>query len=153
NILEGLDGNRFIESLPQAGGGGYAGRPDHWDNRVRGAGAPPLKTPLGWLLLYHATDRYDPGKYKLGAMILDEHDPTKVLYRSDTPVLEPQEWYENQGKPGVVYTCGAVIVGENLIVYYGGGDKHIAVARTNVQKFIQAIAEGQQAQLEPVSQV
>lgn len=151
--LDDLDGSTFIESLPQAHGSGYAGRHDKWDSRVRGAGAPPLKTPLGWLLLYHATDKFDPGKYKLGAMILDEHDPTKVLYRSDSPVLEPKEWYENQGKPGVVYTCGAVIMGENLIVYYGGGDKHIAVARTNVEKFIQALAEGQKAQLETVSQV
>jgi predicted GH43/DUF377 family glycosyl hydrolase len=151
--LDDLDGNTFIDSLPQAHGAGYTGRTDKWDSRVRGAGAPPLKTPLGWLLLYHATDKYDPGKYKLGAMILDEHDPTKILYRSDNPVLEPQEWYENQGKPGVVYTCGAVIVSGNLIVYYGGGDKHIAVARANIDKFIGALTEGHSAKLETVSHV
>jgi predicted GH43/DUF377 family glycosyl hydrolase len=139
--IDGFDGTTFIESLPSAGGRGYndANRKDHWDNRVRGAGAPPLKTPLGWLLLYHANDKRDPGKYKLGAMLLDPDDPTKVLYRAAAPLLEPSEWYENDGKPGVVYTCGAVIIGDNLIVYYGGGDKHIGVARANLAEFLKAL--------------
>jgi predicted GH43/DUF377 family glycosyl hydrolase len=153
--IDGFDGTTFIESLPPAGGRGYNDdqRKGHWDNRVRGAGAPPLKTPLGWLLLYHANDKRDPGKYKLGAMLLDLKDPSKVLYRSTTPLLAPDEWYENDGKPGVVYTCGAVIVNSNLIVYYGGGDKHIAVARANVQEFLSALANGTPVNLERVAQV
>ncbi len=149
--LEDLDGSKYIDSLPQAGGHGYAGRHGHWDTRVRGAGAPPIKTPMGWLLLYHGTDSRDPGKYKLGAMMLDLDDPTKVLYRSTAPLLQPEEWYENDGKPGVVYTCGAVVVGDNLIVYYGGGDKHIAVARANVQAVLDGLATGQATQLEKVA--
>lgn len=148
--LDTLGSPKFIESLPQAGGHGYAGRTGHWDTRVRGAGAPPIKTPMGWLLLYHGTDARDPGKYKLGAMILDLDDPTKILYRSTAPLLQPEEWYENDGKPGVVYTCGAVIVGENLLVYYGGGDKHIAVARTNVQSLLEGLVGGHPTALEKV---
>jgi predicted GH43/DUF377 family glycosyl hydrolase len=153
--IDGFDGETFIESLPPAGGRGYNDdkRKSHWDNRVRGAGAPPLKTPMGWLLLYHANDKRDPGKYKLGAMLLDLNDPAKVLYRSTTPLLAPDEWYENDGKPGVVYTCGAVIVNENLVVYYGGGDKHIGVARANVQEFLNALIGGTPASLTRVGQV
>jgi predicted GH43/DUF377 family glycosyl hydrolase len=153
--IDGFDGKTYIESLPPAGGRGYNDdqRKHHWDNRVRGAGAPPLKTPLGWLLLYHANDKRDPGKYKLGAMLLDLQNPTKVLYRSSTPLLEPDEWYENDGKVGVVYTCGAVIVGENLIVYYGGGDKHIAVARTNVEHFLKALTTNRPVSLTRVGDV
>jgi predicted GH43/DUF377 family glycosyl hydrolase len=151
NDLKELNGKKFIDSLPQAGGGGYHGRPGHWDNRVRGAGAPPIKTDMGWLLLYHATDQRDPGKYKLGAMILDLEDPTKILFRSASPLLEPQEWYENQGKPGVVYTCGAVILGDHLIVYYGGGDKHVAIARANAKEFLNALASGQSISLTRVT--
>jgi predicted GH43/DUF377 family glycosyl hydrolase len=105
---------------------------------------------MGWLLLYHANDHRDPGKYKLGAMLLDLHDPTKILFRSNAPILAPQEWYENDGKPGVVYTCGAVILGENLVVYYGGGDKHVAVARANVKTFIDALIYNHNLSLEPV---
>ncbi|HUD11657.1 MAG TPA: hypothetical protein VMS08_04570 [Candidatus Saccharimonadia bacterium] len=149
--LDHFNGKKYIESLPQAGGGGYSGRKDHWDNRVRGSGAPPIKTAMGWLLLYHATDKRDPGKYKLGAMLLDLKDPTKILFRSNSPLLEPEEWYENQGKPGVVYTCGAVILGDNLIVYYGGGDKHIAIARANATQFLKALAAGDSMALTQVT--
>lgn len=151
--LDSFDGETFINSLPPAGGGGYQDdtRRQHWDTRVRGAGAPPIKTDMGWLLLYHANDKRDPGKYKLGAMILDLDDPTKVLYRTSAPILEPQEWYENDGKPGVVYTCGAVILNENLVVYYGGGDKHIAVARANVREFLDALSQDRAVSLVPVA--
>jgi predicted GH43/DUF377 family glycosyl hydrolase len=56
------------------------GREGHWDNWVRGAGAPPIKTPFGWLLLYHATDRENFGhQYRLGAMLLDLLNPEKIL--------------------------------------------------------------------------
>ncbi len=109
------------------------GRKNFWDNWVRGAGPPPMKTDLGWLLLYHAMDKADPNKYKLGAMILDQNDPTKILYRSPQPILEPDQHYENDGKPGVVYASGAVIIGKNLMVYYGGGDRHVCIAETPLE--------------------
>ena len=151
--FDDLNEHNHIKSLPSAGGYGYhdPSRTKHWDRRVRGAGAPPLRTPMGWLLLYHATDQRDPGKYKLGAMLLDLDDPTKILYRSNAPVLGPDEWYENDGKAGVVYTCGAVILNENLIVYYGAGDKHIAVARTNVEQFVNALIHNHNLTLAPVA--
>lgn len=150
--LDELGKGTFIKSMPSHGGAGWHDerRQNHWDNRVRGAGAPPIKTDMGWLLLYHATDKRDPGKYKLGAMLLDLQDPSIVLYRSATPVLEPEEWYENEGKPGVVYTCGAVVLDGNLVVYYGGGDKHIAVARANVETFLEGLTRGQSVSLQRV---
>ncbi len=111
-----------------------------WDGWVRGVGPSPLKTSEGWLLLYHAIDDRDPGRYKLGAMILDADDPTKVLYRSHAPILEPDFDYENQGfKPGVVYSCGAVIKDGELYVYYGGGDSVVCVAMANLEKFLDSL--------------
>jgi len=117
--------------------GPQPGRKDFWDNRVRGAGPPPIKTDIGWLLLYHAQDNHQPDKYKIGAMILDLYDPTKILYRSPQPILEPDAYYENDGKPGVVYASGAVIMGENLTVYYGGGDKHVCIAQTPIKSLLE----------------
>lgn len=130
-----------IESQKDSGGSGYEdpSRKGFWDSRVRGAGAPPMKTSLGWLLLYHAFDTRDPKKavgYKVGAMILDLHDPTKVLYRSPEPILSPDMQYENDGKPGVVYASGAVIKNDRLLVYYGGGDKHTCVAETPLESML-----------------
>ncbi len=108
-----------------------------WDSWIRGAGPPPLKTKDGWLLLYHAMDLRDPNRYKLGAMILDINDPTKILYRSRTPILEPDFYYENNGfKSGVVYSCGAVINDGELYVYYGGADSVVCVAMADLDKFL-----------------
>jgi predicted GH43/DUF377 family glycosyl hydrolase len=108
-----------------------------WDSWVRGAGPPPIKTRLGWLLFYHAMDVRDPNRYKLGAMILDADDPTKILYRSRVPILEPEEWYENTGwKSGVVYSCGAVVRDGELAVYYGGADSVVCVAVADLDHFL-----------------
>ena len=137
----------YITSSPPSGG-----RPGHWDSIVRGAGAPPIKTAEGWLLFYHGFDASHPEVgYKVGAMLLDLDDPTKILYRSSNPILEAKEWYENDWKPGVTYASGAVVVGEDLFVYYGGGDKRIAVARANLQDFLHKLTSGEHAVLEPIA--
>ena len=120
--------------------------PDHlvaWHNRTRSASAPPLKTKDGWLLFYHAMDKDDPNRYKVGALLLDLNDPTKVLYRANRPILEPDEWYENDWKPGIIYASGAVVKDGTLFLYYGGGDKHIAVAYANLDEFIRKLKSGE----------
>ncbi|MFI5205807.1 MAG: hypothetical protein ACHQVK_02610, partial [Candidatus Paceibacterales bacterium] len=100
-----------------------------WDSWFRGVGPAPIKTEMGWLILYHAMDHKNPDRYRMGALVLDLKDPTKILYRSAYPILEPEEYYENNGyKWGVVYSCGAVVKDGTLFVYYGGADKVIGVA-------------------------
>lgn len=118
-----------------------------WHYRTRSAGPPPLKTKLGWLVLYHAMDPDEPDRYKLGAMLLDLNDPTKILHRSPQPILEPDASYENDGKPGIVYACGAVIFNDTLHVYYGGGDKVIAVATAPLDVFLEALTNEQSPEI------
>lgn len=103
-----------------------------WDSHLRGAGPPPIKTKEGWVVIYHALQKEDPGRYKLGAMLLDLKDPTIILSKSSGPILSPDEWYENDWKSGVVYACGAVSKGDDLTIYYGGGDKTICAAKTSM---------------------
>lgn len=108
-----------------------------WDNQMRGIGPPPIKTADGWLILYHAMDKNDPGKYKLGAMLLDYNNPLDILYRSPYPILEPQVDYENEGyKQGVIYCCGAVVINKRLFIYYGCADKSVSVATVNLNDFL-----------------
>lgn len=131
--LDYFDGTKYIENSHR----GEGWKKKRWDSQMRGAGPPPLKTKDGWLLFYHGIDRSDPGKYKLGAMLLDLKDPAKVLCRSKTPVLEPDELYENEGfKGGVVYSCGAVIMGGNIFIYYGGADSVVCVATADLDEFL-----------------
>ena len=139
DTLDNLGKSRFIESLSSHGGRGYIDteRLAAWDNIVRGAGAPPLATPYGWLVFYHGMDMRDPGKYKVGVMLLDKKDPEKILRRALEPVLEPNTTYENSGhKQGVVYVCGAVIKDNTLFVYYGASDRSCAVATAPLDTFL-----------------
>ena len=136
----------FIQSWTGSRGD-LPARENSWDSFIRGAGPPPVRTPRGWLLLYHAIDERDPGRYKLGAMLLDFADPTKVLYRATTPILSPDEPYENHGKPGIVYACGAVVREGTLFVYYGGADKVIAVATAPLGAFLDTLIKGSQPSL------
>ncbi|MFA5994094.1 MAG: hypothetical protein WC823_03990 [Parcubacteria group bacterium] len=124
---------------------------NRWDNIVRGAGAPPIKTKYGWLLFYHAMDKHDPNRYKIGAMILDYKNPEKILYRSRVPLLEPDEIYENEGmKAGVVYVCGAVIQKDILHIYYGGADMVMCVASAKLDDFLEKMIEDKKTTMEKV---
>lgn len=138
DYIDDLDNvTKYIKSKrPQ---GPQPGRAGFWDSKVRGVGPPPIKTDLGWLIFYHATDVKDPNKYKLGAMILDLHDPRKVLYRTSKPILSPEMNYENEGKPGVVYASGAIIKDDHIYIYYGGGDRVVCVAVAPLDEFLEDI--------------
>ncbi len=119
----------------------YGGPPRKrcWDKWLRGAGAPPLKTGDGWLLFYHAIDD-DWSKYKVGVMLLDLDDPTKIRYRAKKPVLEPTESYENNGyKSGVVYVSGSAVKDGTLLVYYGAADNYVGVAYADLDEFVEAL--------------
>lgn len=122
-----------------------------WHMHTRSAGPPPIRTDRGWLVLYHAHDAQEPSRYKLGAMLLDLVDPTKVIYRAAAPVLSPDEHYENAGKPGIVYAAGATIHEGKLFVYYGGADKVVCVATTPLKNFLNALIEGSQPSLTAIT--
>lgn len=113
-------------------------RPIAWHKRMRSIGPPPLKTAFGWLMLYHANDE-EGSKYKMGAALLDLLDPTKIIARSPLPVLVPDASYENDGKPGIVYGCGATIKDDTLRVYYGGGDKVVCSASAHLPTFLDTL--------------
>jgi beta-1,2-mannobiose phosphorylase / 1,2-beta-oligomannan phosphorylase len=108
-----------------------------WDNLKVAAGPPPIKTKEGWLFIYHAIDEKDDLRYKIGAMLLDLKEPTRVIARTKKPILEPVAYYENYGlKYGVVYPCGAVVLNERLFVYYGGADMVTCVATANINELL-----------------
>lgn len=123
-----------------------------WDSRKIGVAAPPVLTKDGWLLIYQSVDDKNSGHYQVGAMMLKTDEPHIELYRSRYPIMEPDQWYENDGfKAGVVYPCGAVIIKDQLFVYYGGADSYVCVATTNLNQFLNKLKEGQNIELEGVS--
>ncbi|MDE2188342.1 MAG: hypothetical protein KGJ35_01280 [Patescibacteria group bacterium] len=129
-----------VKSMPNRDGApGYVakGREKFWDHWTRGAGAPPIRTDRGWLLFYNVVDPRDPGKYKIGAMLLDMNDPSHITHRSPEPLLSPEMHYENDGKPGVVYASGAVVKDGTVFLYYGAGDRHIGLATLPLQTLLE----------------
>ena len=111
-------------------------RLDGWDDFKIGAGAPPIKTEKGWILIYHGVDTSE--KYSLGAVLLDLENPMKILGRSQRPLLQPEVPYEREGFFGnVVFTCGAIRRENNQIdIYYGASDETLCLASLSVEELI-----------------
>jgi len=127
----------YLDDLP---GGMYGHRlvmkPEQcWESTKMGAGPPPVKTEKGWLLIYHGRD--ENLVYRAGAALLDLEEPWKVIARTPEPILEPEEEYEKVGDvPNVVFPEGAVAIGNELLVFYGGADQVCCVASVHLDEFV-----------------
>jgi predicted GH43/DUF377 family glycosyl hydrolase len=109
-----------------------------WDNERVGAGAPPIKTDIGWLHFYHGVDK--SLTYSLGILLHDLERPEEILYRSKEPILTPELPWEKQGYiNNVVFTCGAVEKDNKYLVYYGAADKSIGVAAIEKEELLQKL--------------
>jgi len=103
-----------------------------WESSKVGTGAPPVRLSYGWLLLYHAVSLVSGHScYCMGAAILDLERPSQVLYRTPTPILQPEMDYELNGiVADVVFPTAADLRADGrLDVYYGAADTVIAAAR------------------------
>lgn len=102
-------------------------RPTMWDNVRIGAGAVPIRTPYGWLEIYHGVS--DTLGYCLGAVLMDLDSPSRVIARSSRPLLRPEAHYEQNGfYSNVVFTCGAIVARSQprtrmVQIYYGAVDE------------------------------
>lgn len=116
-------------------------REDKWDSLKIGIAGPPLKTKDGWLVIYHGLSKQD-NMYRLGVALLDLNNPYQIRARLDYPILEPEEQYEHSGfRPGTVFSCGAVVKDNQLLVYYGAGDHVIGVSYVDLNMLLEEIKE------------
>jgi len=114
-------------------------RLDHWDAgelllkprfpwelvQIGNCGSP-IEIDEGWLLFTHGVGAMR--KYSIGAALLDKKDPSRVLGRSADPVLSSLD-HEREGYvPNVVYSCGAMRVGDDIFLPYGVADSSVAFA-------------------------
>lgn len=116
-----------------------------WDWHRIGVAVPPLRIDKGWLVIYYgAKDTSAGALYRMGATILDINDPTKVIGRTNVPILSPREVYERIGDvPNIVFSCGAVIEPDNEVkIYYGAARSCICMGTTTVQEIVNACMEG-----------
>jgi predicted GH43/DUF377 family glycosyl hydrolase len=110
-------------------------RPGMWDSVKIGIAGPPIKTAKGWLLIYHGVSK--TSTYRLGAVLLDPKNPSIVLSRTVDTILEPLEEYERVGVVNkAVFSCGTVVRGDTLFIYYGGADTVLCGAKVSLKKLL-----------------
>jgi predicted GH43/DUF377 family glycosyl hydrolase len=111
----------------------------HWDEMKVGPGAPPIKTPQGWLNIYHGVFNTMSGAvYRLGVALHALEDPSRVIAVADDWILQPESPHELIGYvPNVVFTCAAVVEQDETIkLYWGGADSVMCVGTTTIKKLL-----------------
>lgn len=99
-----------------------------------GNGGSPIETPEGWLVITHGVGPMRT--YTLGIELLDIDDPTIVLSRIDKPILKPNDHDRDGYVPNVVYTCGAMIYKEQLIIPYASADQRCGIATLDMKRLM-----------------
>jgi predicted GH43/DUF377 family glycosyl hydrolase len=110
---------------------------DSWEVVQLGNCGSPIETALGWLVLTHGVGPMRT--YNIGAVLLDIEDPTRVISRLREPLLSPVRDEQNGYVPNVLYSCGALLHADTLILPYGIGDSAIGVASVPVEKLLSAM--------------
>jgi len=106
-----------------------------WEAKKIGGGAPPIPTQEGWLVIYHGVD--DKLVYRAGAALLDYENPLRVIARFRDPILEPERQFEKVGDvPNVVFPTGTALFDDELLIYYGGADKAIGMAKASLEELL-----------------
>jgi beta-1,4-mannooligosaccharide/beta-1,4-mannosyl-N-acetylglucosamine phosphorylase len=125
------------------------GRLHYWDELI-GPGPPPLKTREGWLLIYHGIATHGSACiYQAGVALMDLEDPSRVVSRGRSNILEPRELYELTGQvPNVVFPTGAIVErhdeegfadpSSDVRVYYGAADTCVGLAICTVDDLLAA---------------
>jgi predicted GH43/DUF377 family glycosyl hydrolase len=119
----------------------HARRGSWWDANKIGLSAPPMETEKGWLVLYHGVRTTASGSiYRLGLVLLDLEEPTRVIRRSEEWIFGPKAPYEREGDvDNVVFPCGWIRKGETIFMYYGAADSCIGLATARISELVDFI--------------
>jgi hypothetical protein len=110
-----------------------------WEALQLGNCGPPIETDAGWLVLTHGVGPMRT--YSIGALLLDLDDPTRVLGRLRRPLLSPTPDEQNGYVPNVVYSCGALVHADTLVIPYGIADGAIGIATAPLPELLAAITQ------------
>lgn len=126
------------ESLDHWEGGELLLEPRYpWELVQIGNCGAPIELDEGWLVLTHGVGAMR--KYAIGAMLLDKADPSKVLGRTPNPILSAADEDREGYVPNVVYTCGAIRVGDDIFLPYGVADSSVCFAFLAIADILMAM--------------
>ena len=103
-----------------------------WEEMKIGGGAPSIKTPHGWLQIYHAKGHDQV--YSLFALLLDLNEPWRVIRRGNVPLMTPETDSERNGFFGNVIFCNGIVQPDDdrLLLYYGASDETTCLCETTI---------------------
>ena len=105
-----------------------------WELVQIGNCGAPIELDEGWLVLTHGVGAMR--KYAIGAALLDKDDPSKVIGRTAIPILSAADEDREGYVPNVVYTCGAIRVGDDLFLPYGVADSSVCFAFVAISEIL-----------------
>jgi predicted GH43/DUF377 family glycosyl hydrolase len=108
-----------------------------WEVLQLGNCGSPIETDAGWLVLTHGVGPMRT--YNIGALLLDLEDPTRIVGQLSEPLLRPEPDEQDGYVPNVVYSCGALVHGGNLVLPYGIGDSAIGMASVPLAALLAAL--------------
>ena len=109
-----------------------------WEFVQIGNCGSPIETERGWLLLTHGVGPLR--QYSIGAALLDRDDPSRVLGRLSEPLIH---WKDNSRcgyVPNVVYSCGAMVHGDTLIIPYALSDQQTTIALVSLREILDRLS-------------
>lgn len=109
-----------------------------WEFVQIGNCGSPVELEEGWLMLTHGVGPVR--KYSIGAALLDKRDPSRVLARSSEPLLRPEPSEREGYVPNVVYTCGAMAHGDQLILPYAVSDTYSNFATIKISALLRSMS-------------
>ncbi len=126
--------HRSDDILHWAGGGKVVFPRYPWEFIQMGNCGSPIEVDEGWLVFTHGVGTVR--NYCVGACLLDKDDPSKLLARTPVPILQPSPDERDGYVPNVVYSCGALALGRDILLPYGVADNFTGFASTTVDRLL-----------------
>jgi predicted GH43/DUF377 family glycosyl hydrolase len=113
-------------------------RPSYsWEFVKIGTCGSPIETEHGWLLLTHGVGPFR--QYSISAILLDKENPSQILGRLKEPLIHWTETNRSGYVPNVVYTCGALLHKDTLVVPYAMSDQQITISLISLSSLLEQL--------------
>jgi predicted GH43/DUF377 family glycosyl hydrolase len=110
-----------------------------WELIQMGNCGSPIETDRGWLVITHGVGPMRT--YRMGAMLLDLEQPERIVADLPEPILEATGDERDGYVPNVVYSCGAMLHGDHLVLPYGASDQRTKIATLSVSELLEELGK------------
>ena len=105
-----------------------------WELVQIGNAGSPIETKEGWLVITHAVGSMR--EYTLGASLYELENPENEIGRMTNPLMVPNEVEREGYVPNVIYSCGSIILNDDLIIPYAMSDHSSTYATVNLKELL-----------------